>query len=81
MAKKKAAPEPPEGILATAAKSIGTAAGKIAAAVGMTPPSEPEAKKAATTKSAKKYKAPVVKKAKKTVKKAANKSTAVRKSR
>jgi len=73
MAKKKAAPEPPEGILTTAAKTIGTAAGKIAAAVGMTPP-EPEAKKPAGKKAAKKYKAPAVKKAKKAVKKTLAKS-------
>jgi hypothetical protein len=40
MAKKKTE-EAPEGILETAAKTIGTAAGKIAAAVGVTAEKKP----------------------------------------
>ena len=68
MAKKKAEPEAPKGILASAAMTIGTAAGKIAASVGVSP-ANPQAKKPAVKKSAKKYRSPAIKKAKKAVKK------------
>jgi hypothetical protein len=44
MTKKKKAPEP-DGILVTTAKTIGAAAGKIAAAAGIAPPEEPKASK------------------------------------
>ena len=45
MAKKKEAQEPPEGVLVAAAKSIGAAAGTIAAAVGITAPRKPKVPK------------------------------------
>jgi hypothetical protein len=45
MANKKEAQESPEGVLVTAAKSIGAAAGTIAAAVGITAPQKPKATK------------------------------------
>jgi hypothetical protein len=38
MAKKKETQEAPDGILVAAAKTVGAAAGKVAAAVGITPP-------------------------------------------
>ena len=47
MAKKKEAQESPDGVLVTAAKKIGTAAGTIAAAVGVTLPSKPKKPKLA----------------------------------
>jgi hypothetical protein len=44
MAKKKEAQEEPaEGVLAAAAKKVGKAAGKVAAAVGVTPEAPSEA--------------------------------------
>ena len=48
MAKKKEAKEEaPEEVLVTAAKSVGTVAGKIAAAVGLATPPEPKVPKLA----------------------------------
>ncbi len=45
MANKKEAQEPPEGVLVAAAKTIGAAAGMIAAAVGITAPQKPKVPK------------------------------------
>jgi hypothetical protein len=47
MAKKMEAQEPPDGVLVTAAKSLGSAAGAIAAAVGITAPEKPKVPKLA----------------------------------
>ena len=68
MAKKKTTEEAPEGILETAAKTLGTAAGKIAAAVGVkapTPPAKPKVPKLAS-----KNKSRLPRKQKKALKKA-----------
>lgn len=73
MAKKKNTEEAPEGILETAAKTLGTAAGKIAAAVGVTadkkatPPSKIKIPKLAS-----KNKSRLPRKQKKALKKAEN---------
>jgi len=61
---KKKTEEPPDGILVTAAKAIGEAAGKVAAAVGVTPP------KPKVPKLAKKHKTRLPRKQKKAAKKA-----------
>jgi hypothetical protein len=45
MAKKKETEAPPDGVLVAAAKTIGAAAGKIAAAVGVTAPAKPKVPK------------------------------------
>src|ERR1035438_219750 len=45
MAKKKETREPQDGVLVTAAKTLGAAAGKIAAAVGVTIPAKPKVSK------------------------------------
>lgn len=45
MTKKKETPKPPDGVLVAAARSIGTAAGTIAAAVGITAPQKRKAPK------------------------------------
>jgi hypothetical protein len=75
MAKKKEATDkpaepvkdtPPEGALVKAAKSIGEAAGKVAAAVGVTPPAKPK-----IAKLAKKNKSRLPRRQKKAAKKAA----------
>jgi hypothetical protein len=52
MAKKKAKEESTDGTLITVAKTIGAAAGKIAAAAGVAPPANPK-----VSKPTKKYKA------------------------
>jgi hypothetical protein len=73
MAKKKqAAEESPEqdGVLVKAAKAIGEAAGKIAAAVGVTKPAKPRAPK---LKLEKKNKHRLPRKQKKAAKKASQK--------
>ena len=57
MAKKKDPSEAAYGVLVTAAKTIGTTAGKIVAAVGVSAPSEPNRPKARTPKVKKKNKA------------------------
>lgn len=64
MAKKKTE-EPSDGVLVTAAKAIGEAAGKIAAAVGVTGPVKPK-----VPKLAKKHKTRLPRKQKKAAKKA-----------
>ena len=51
MAKKKETEAPPDGVLVAAAKSIGTAAGTIAAAVGMTASQKSQVPKLANQKS------------------------------
>ena len=66
MAKKKKEDESAEPILVTAAKTIGSAAGKIASAVGVTPP-----RKVKVPKLAKKNKAKLPRRQKKAAKKAA----------
>jgi hypothetical protein len=45
MANKEKVPEQPEGVLVAAAKSIGAAAGTIAAAVGITAQRQPKVRK------------------------------------
>jgi hypothetical protein len=45
MAKKKETQKPPDGVLVTAAKTIGAAVGTIAAAGGMTAPQKPKVPK------------------------------------
>jgi hypothetical protein len=45
MAKKKETQAPPDGVLVVAAKTIGAAAGKIAAAVGVAAPAKPKVPK------------------------------------
>ncbi len=49
MTKKKETAESPDGVLVTAAKTIGEAAGKLAAAVGIKPP-KPKVQKLVATK-------------------------------
>ncbi|HEY1495478.1 MAG TPA: hypothetical protein VGF49_13090 [Candidatus Solibacter sp.] len=68
MAKKKTTEEAPEGILETAAKTLGTAAGKIAAAVGVTADKKPA--KVKIPKLASKNKSRLPRKQKKALKKA-----------
>jgi hypothetical protein len=62
---KKIEEETPEGALVTAAKTIGAAAGKIAAAVGVSTPAKPK-----VPKLAKKHKSRLPRKQKKAAKKA-----------
>jgi hypothetical protein len=66
MAKKKKTEESPDSILVTAAKGIGAAAGKVAAAVGMATPPKPK-----VPKLGKKHKNRLPRKQKKAAKKAA----------
>jgi hypothetical protein len=65
MPKKTKTEEPPEGVLVTAAKTIGAAAGKVAAAVGIATPPKPK-----VPKLAKKHKSRLPRKQKKAAKKA-----------
>jgi hypothetical protein len=70
MTKDKESSEKSEGMLVTAAKSIGTAAGKVAAAVGITTPTPAKTKKPKVARLAKKNKARLPRKQKKAAKKA-----------
>jgi hypothetical protein len=65
MPKKNKTAEPPDSALVTAAKTIGDAAGKIAAAVGVSTPAKPK-----VPKLAKKQKTKLPRKQKKAAKKA-----------
>jgi hypothetical protein len=69
MAKKKEAQKPPDSVLVAAAKTIGEAAGVIAAAVGIAAPQKPKAPKLVT-----RNKSRLPRRQKKTVQKAANKA-------
>jgi tRNA A37 threonylcarbamoyltransferase TsaD len=66
LARKKKTEESPGSILVTAAKGIGAAAGKVAAAVGIATPAKPR-----VPKLAKKHKNRLPRKQKKAAKKAA----------
>jgi hypothetical protein len=66
MAKKTKTQESPDSVLVTAAKTIGAAAGKLAASVGVTTPAKPK-----VPKLAKKHKQRLPRKQKKAAKKAA----------
>ena len=69
MAKKKKTEESPDGVVVTVAKTIGAAAGKIAATVGVGTPARPK-----VPKLAKKHKNRLPRKQKKAAKKAAKSS-------
>lgn len=65
MTKDKEARETSEGMLVAAAKTIGTAAGKVAAAVGITTPAPAKTTKPKAARPAKKNKARLPRKQKK----------------
>ena len=76
MAKKNVPADAPDSVLMTAAKSIGAAAGKIAAAVGVSAPVEPKAPRTRRPKLAKKNKARLPRRQKKAVQKAKESASA-----
>lgn len=80
MAKKKNAEEGPaeDSALVSAAKSIGTAAGKVASAIGVKPEQHPKAKTIRRGKPVKKNKPRLPRKQKKALKKAAAKAEKAR---
>jgi hypothetical protein len=70
MTKDKESSETSEGMLVEAAKAIGTAAGKVAAAVGITTPARAKTAKPKPARLVKKNKARLPRKQKKAAKKA-----------